>query len=57
MWPRMPSGAHAGDCKVASGLDMVRAQAFVSRVLTRQEKFGSAARMQCQFASQSYTAL
>lgn len=30
MWPRTP-GAHAGDCKVASGLDMVRAQAFVSR--------------------------
>lgn len=30
MWPRAP-GAHAGDCKVASGLDMVRAQAFVSR--------------------------
>lgn len=57
MWPRTPSGAHAGDCKVASVLDMVRAQVFVSRVLTRQEKFGSAARSQCQFASQSYTAL
>lgn len=56
MSPRMPSRGHAGDCKVASDLDMVRPQTFVNCVLTCQEKFGSAAHMQWQFASQSYTA-
>lgn len=40
MWSRTPSGAHAGDCKVASGLDMVQAQAFVSRVLTHRRSSG-----------------